>query len=162
MTISDNPSERPVLGGALVPVYIANSEANVYTNGAPVSEANPLPVSIDDTLPISIVEVDQINITGTFAGLGDNQILATPGVNYRIVVTAFLIQNESAVATTMILRSGATGNSWRALAQNQGDGFAMVFAIGRPWKLYVNEPLNLNLSAANQCNFSVMYYTEAV
>jgi len=110
---------------------------------------------------VSIEEIEHEHVSGAVAAAGDTALVAAPGAGNRICVSAFLIQNESAVATTMILRSAATANAWRAIGQNQGDGFAMVFALARPWKLNANEALNLNLSGANQCNYSVMYYVEA-
>ena len=111
---------------------------------------------------LTIAEIEHLHVSGAVAVAGNTILVATPGAAGRLCVSAFLIQNESAVATTMILRSGLTANAWRALGQNQGDGFAMVFTLARPWKLNTNEALVLNLSGANQCNYSVMYYVEGV
>lgn len=101
-------------------------------------------------------------VNTTASTTGDNEIIAAPGAGVRIVVLAFVIQNESATATTMILRSAATSNGWRILGQNQGDGLSKDFTLARPWKLNTNEALNLNLDGANSCGASVMYYTEEV
>lgn len=106
---------------------------------------------------LSIPSIPWMTVTGTFAAAGDNQIVAAPGANQSIEVKAFCIQCEAAAATTMILRSGASANGWRCLAQNQGDGLAMVFPISDPWRCTANEALNLNLSGANQCNYSLSY-----
>ena len=99
--------------------------------------------------------------TGTVSASGDTTLIAAPGASYRLVVTSFVIQNESSTATTMILKDGST-NKRRVLGQNQGDGLAMVFAPGSEWRLSENAALVLNLSGANQCGYTVDYFTEAV
>jgi hypothetical protein len=38
----------------------------------------------------------------------------------------------------------------------------MAFSTGREWRLGNNEALILNLDGANQCGYSVQYYTEGV
>jgi hypothetical protein len=110
---------------------------------------------------VGITEKTLSYATGTAALSGDNTLVAAPGANTRIVVTAFTVQNESATATTMILKS-TSANRWRVLGQAQGDGLAMVFPVGQGWKLGTNEALLLNLSGANSCGYNVQYYTEAV
>lgn len=106
------------------------------------------------------ITVTVVNTTASTTG--DNEIVAAPGAGNRIVVTAFVMQNESATATTLILRSAATTNGWRMLCQNQGDGLSKDFPDGAPWRLGANEALNLNLSGANSCGVTVMYYTETI
>jgi len=103
-----------------------------------------------------------ITWNGTRAVAGDNELVAAPGAGYRLVVTAFVIQNESGTPLIMRLRSDNTSNGWRCLGQNQGDGLAMTFAPDREWELNENEPLNLELSDADTCAVSISYYTEAV
>lgn len=98
-------------------------------------------------------------VTGTKAASGDNELIAAPAAGVRIVVTSVLLQNESATATTMLLKDGATAKM-RCLGQNQGDGLLMTFPPGREWKLTAATALNLNLSGANSCGYSVQYYTE--
>lgn len=111
--------------------------------------------------PTLLEETTTVNGTGSSSG--DNEVVATPGAGYRLVVTTFVMQNESASATTLILRSGTSStNGWRILGQNQGDGLAMALPLGDPWRLGEDEALNLNLSGANQCGYSVRYYTESV
>lgn len=100
-------------------------------------------------------------VSGTKASSGDNELVATPGAGLRLVVVSFVIQNESAVATVMILRS-ATTPVWRVLGQNQGDGLTKDFPMGYEWKLAENEALNLNLDGANSCGYSVAYRLESV
>ena len=134
---------RKVEGGAATPVHIAGAD---------------IPLYISD-----IQHVPRVLTTwnGTRAVAGDNQLVAAPGVGNRLVVTAFVIQNESATPTIMRLRSGTTANGWRCLGQNQGDGLAMAFSPGSEWRLHPNDPLNLELSDSRTCAISISYYTEA-
>lgn len=115
--------------------------------GAPEVELNPIVTTTEN---------------GTAAVNGNNTLILAPGAGRRLVVTAFCIQNASAVATTAILRSASTANGWRVLGQNQGDGLAMSFGNGREWRLNANEALVLNLSAAQTHNYSVSYFQEYV
>lgn len=94
-------------------------------------------------------------LSGTKNTANDNELVAAPGAGKYIVVDWFIIQNESAVATTMQLRSGTDGLV-RYLAQYQGDGLAM----GYPIKLGANKALNFHLSGANQCGYTVAYHIE--
>lgn len=129
----------------------------------PIDNDNPIPVELQGAgSGVLAVQAEQ-NINGTYAVAGNNTILAAPGAGIRIVVSAFVIQNESATATTMTLASsGSLNDGWRCLGQNQGDGLAMAFSAGREWRLGTNEALILNLSGANSCGYSVQYYTEVV
>lgn len=101
-------------------------------------------------------------VTGTKSSSGDNTaLIAAPGAGYRIIIASIVLQNESANATTLILKSGTTA-FWRVLAQAQGDGLALQFDSSLEWRLGANEALVLNLSGANSCGYSVAYYVEAV
>lgn len=144
---------RKVEAGAATPVQIVGSDIP-FELGSPV-----LGTYIGD---IQHVPKTLTTWNGTRAIAGDNQLVAAPGVGYRLVVTAFVIQNESAIALIMRLRSGVTANGWRCLGQSQGDGLAMTFGPGSEWRLHPNDPLNLELSNANTCALSISYYTEAV
>jgi hypothetical protein len=108
---------------------------------------------------VNIQSRSMLYVTGTVSDSGDNELVAAPGSNIRIIVVAFVIQNESSTATTMILKEGSTAR-FRVLGQNQGDGLTFCFAPGREWKLAANTALNLNLDGANACGFSIAYYTE--
>ena len=100
-------------------------------------------------------------ITGTKAGNGDNELIAAPGASTRIVVSFWSAQLEAAVATTIIMKDGAT-NRYRFFAQNQGDLFGLDFHPGREWELAENAALNMNLDGANSVGYNVGYWTEAV
>jgi hypothetical protein len=100
-----------------------------------------------------------LQVSGTKSASGDNELIAAPGAGARIVVVKFMVQNISAVATTILLKDGSTEKEG-VLAQNQGDGYAARFPIDARWKLAANSPLNMNLSGANTCRYSIGYYIE--
>lgn len=116
---------------------------------------------ITDVLGDSILEKILIYISGTKAVSGDNTLIASPGAGRRIVVSSFIIQNESAVDTTLILKSGSS-ECWRVNCPSQGDGLNRMFIPGREWKLATNSALILNLNGANLCGYSIGYYSESV
>lgn len=135
---------RKVIGGSATPVQVVGSDVPLY-----IGDFQYVPITLTTW-------------NGTRAVAGDNQLVAAPGVGQRLVVTAFVIQNESTTPTIMRLRSGTTANGWRCLGQNQGDGLAMSFAPGHEWRLHPNDPLNFELSDNRVCAVSISYYTEAV
>ncbi len=102
------------------------------------------------------------SVCGTAVVLGNTTIIPAPPAGQRIVVSSFVIQNETAVATTMQLYDGAAVARFRCLGQNQGDGLALTFCAGREWRLSDGQALVYNLSGANQCNYSVLYWVEDV
>jgi len=71
-----------------------------------------------------------------------------------------MVQNESAVATTVQVGAGGAAR-FRALLQTQGAALSGSFQIGREWKLAANTALTVTLSGANSHGYSVVYYTEA-
>lgn len=100
-------------------------------------------------------------IAGTKNASGDNTLVAAPGAGLNIVVQAIVIQNESAVPTTILLKSGST-TKMRQLLQNQGDVYGRAWEDGSEWELGENEALVLNLSAANSHGYNIEYWTESV
>lgn len=126
-----------VQGGPVQPVYIMNNLSGDPTGGGNVAVA-----------------------AGTKAAAGVNTLIPAPAAGFRIVVYSFVIQNESANATTMELQDAVT--RWRVLGQNQGDGLAMAFDALQPWRLNAATALSLRLSGANSCGYSVQYAIEAV
>lgn len=117
-------------------------------------------VLVDDSLAGAILQAWEPE-AGTKAASGDNTLVAAPGAGNRLVVQMFMVQNESATATTCLLKSGST-TRYRKLLQNQGDDFGRAFQIGREWRLGENEALVLNLSGANTHGWAAEYWTEAV
>lgn len=130
-------SDSHVEGGPAQPVYITNK-----LDGDPSGGGN-----------VSIV-------SGTKAVAGNNTLIAAPGSGKRIVVYTFVVQNESATATTIILKDHV--DRWRVLGQNQGDGLSIAFDALQPWKLNENAALTMNLSGANSCGYSIQYAIEDV
>ena len=100
-------------------------------------------------------------IAGTKNASGDNTLIAAPGAGMNIVVSSIVIQNESAIPTTILLKSGSTV-LMRHLLQNQGDVFGRAWENGAELELGDNEALILNLSAANSHGYNVEYWTESV
>lgn len=100
-------------------------------------------------------------ISGTATTAGDKELVAAPGTGSQLVVTSFIIQNESSTANTMIMKAGSNEH-FRVLGQNQGDGYSRDFAAWEFWELGENAALNLNLSTASQCGYSIAYYTEII
>jgi hypothetical protein len=130
---------QPVQGGPTQPVYIMNGLMGDPRGGGAGS----------------------VGVTaGTKAVSGLNTLIAAPAAGFRIVVYSFVIQNESATATTMELQDVVT--RWRVLGQNQGDGLAMAFDAMQPWRLTAATALTLRLSGANSCGYSVQYAVEPV
>jgi hypothetical protein len=86
---------------------------------------------------------------------GDTALVAAPGAGKAIVIDWCILQNESATATTIQLKSGSTAKV-RYLAQYQGDGLALAY----PLKLAANEALNINLSGANSVGYTIAYHIE--
>jgi len=124
-------------------------------------EGNPLFRAANPGV-VQVASPDLTTWNGTKAGAGISVLVAAPGAGKRLVVTAFVLQNESTTALIMRLKSGGTTNGWRCLGQNQGDGLAMTFHAGHEWTLNENESLNLELSDADTCAVSYSYYTESV
>jgi hypothetical protein len=143
---------------------MAGYESRIICGRHPLTH-EPIIVTVNDNGAILVdtsVAHPMQSVCGAVAVAGDNTIIVAPPVGQRIVVSSFVIQNETAVATTMLLRDGAVVNHFRCLGQNQGDGLALTFCAGREWRLSSGQALVYNLSGANQCNYSVMYWVEAV
>jgi hypothetical protein len=98
--------------------------------------------------------------TGTKAASGDNTLVAGPTAGTRMALVELMVQNESDVATTIILKDGATG-WWRAkLAPGEAIGFA--YPPGRERRFGDGAALTLNLSGANPHGWSGRWFVEAV
>jgi len=139
---------------------MATAKVIVLNHGHSVATIDSdTPLAVQTATETANAAVTLTHISSTTAAAGQTQLVAQPGAGLQVVVNAFVIQNESAVATTMILQAGGA-DTWRVLAQNQGDGLAGTFEIGREWVLPANTALNLWLSGANSCNYSVAYYVK--
>lgn len=121
--------------------------------------AAAIPAGNNNIGDVDIAEKTLIWVTGTAASSGDQTIIAASGAATAHKIVFFQLQNESAVATTMILKFGAAAK-YRALGQNQGDGATFTAPAGRAWSVGNNTALVLNLSGANSCGYTVCYFTE--
>lgn len=136
-----------------VPVAGPVTDAQLRASAVPVSgtlTANPTP----RTLSVA---------TGTAAASGDNTLIAAPGAGLRTVLVEVQLQLEAATATVGLLKDGAGGAvllRWRGV--NDGDGVVHQWPMDTRLKLTAATALVLNLSGANQCGYTVYYYTEAV
>lgn len=96
----------------------------------------------------------------TFATSGDNTIVAAPGAGFRIKVLELKIQNETASATTSIIKWGSDTVA-RVVLSNS----ALIYQYSGPkdneWVLPANTALIVNLSGANSHNYYIVYRIEA-
>jgi hypothetical protein len=94
---------------------------------------------------------------GTKADSGDNTLVAAPAAGYKLILLYLQVQNETAVATTILIKHGAT-TVGRALLQSQGDGYVRDFSE-YPVDMPEATALVLNLSGANSHGYTVEYVT---
>lgn len=121
---------------------------------------NPPVVALSDGS--AVASKTTLYYSGTKNGNGDNTVVAAPGASLAIVLVSVLLQNTTTNATTMLLKDGTSGSEIiGVLGQNQGDGLSIVWPADARPKLSANTLLNLNLSGANACRVSVVYYTVA-
>lgn len=125
----------------------------------------PLAVNADGSLvapgAVEASEQELTFVTGTAASSGDNTLIAAPAVGTAIKIRALSIQNETAVATTSILKFGSVAK-WRLRSKDDGNGLILTFNAGEEWVVDSALALVLNLSGANTHGYSVAYFTEAV
>ena len=131
-------SEQHLQGGPTQPVYVMNgTPGDLNTN------------------PLGIAPANSAIVSGLAAASGNNTLIAAPAAGYRIVVYQLYLQNESATATTCILRDFVA--RWRALLAQYG-----WFILETPWRLNEAAALTLNLSGANSHGYSIQYAIEPV
>ena len=98
---------------------------------------------------------------GTAASSGDNTLVAAPGAGKRIVVYDFVIANEDSTPTpvTAILRAdGETTSGWRVRLGADGAFLARrLYGKEVRWMLPENKALELNLSGAVPCGYTIRY-----
>ena len=139
---------------------ISGSEMQVDIVTMPsVTIGSAIPAGANAIGTIGITEKTLSFATGTISTSGDNTVISAPGVGVKIVITALWVQNESTSSTTIIVKNGATAIA-RFFAANRGDALIGLVPTGREWKLSTNTALVVNLSAANSCGYTVVYYTE--
>jgi len=125
---------QPVEGGPTQPVYVMND-----AKGAPGS--------------------DRGSVANTTSTTGNNTIVSSPGVGFRIVLWSFLIVNEAATSNTVTIRDQAA--RFRCmLGAAIGSNMGQVFPFG--YRMNENTALTLALSAATAIGYSIIYSVEPV
>lgn len=151
--------------GAALPSSFVVVAADDGTDTQPLqlSAGGDLKVTLDSEVVTSARATRTLTITsGTAASSGNNTLIASAGASTRHVIGGIVLQLEAATATTMILQDGAGGSALlRVLGQNQGDGISIMFPDGRELRGSADTLLNLNLSGANSCGYTVYSWTEA-
>ena len=121
--------------------------------------------NIDNTVTVSgsaaPAEKTMLQVSGS-TDTGGANILVAAGATTRIVVSAFVMQNESSGGSNVMTLGSCTlgTRNLRIAGINQGDGLAMTFPAGRELKLAKDEALVFTIESASQCNYSAMYWTE--
>ena len=109
--------------------------------------------------------VTKLYLTGTISISGNNTIINAPGSgNYRKVLNLEL-QNESAVETLAIVRSGTSTNVRRVLLSAKGTvGFRdrVEYHPHASLDLAANTALVINLNGANTIGYNITYVTRTV
>jgi hypothetical protein len=98
-------------------------------------------------------------VTGTKSASGDNEVIAAPTGNQKIVVVFASFQNESATDTTLILKDGSTALQ-RRLSKQYDTLYVLSDSDDTRLRLSANSALNLNLSGANSIGYNVQYFVE--
>ena len=98
-------------------------------------------------------------VSSTIGASGDTQLVAAPGSGRQIVISYFSLQNATGVATTAILKAGATA-IFTYLGQNQQNAIWLQQSSEREIEIGDNVALNLNLSGANSNIINVGYYID--
>lgn len=151
--------------GAALPssfVVVAGDDGT-DTQPLQLSSGGDLKVTLDSEAVTANPTTRTLTITsGAAASSGNNTLIAAAGASTRHVIAGLVLQLEAATTTTMILQDGAGGSTlMRVYAKNQGDGMAIMFPQGRELRGSANTLLNLNLSGANSCGYTIYSWTEA-
>jgi len=99
--------------------------------------------------------------TGTVATSGDNELIAAPGENMRIVLLSWSWWNETITETSVLLKS-TTLNIDTYISAISGGGKIFNVPTGFKVDLPENEPLILNLDGAMSHGYFILYYEEEV
>ena len=152
---------KRLVQGAAAPVYICDGDGRIIDQDAPldvrVNQDTPLKVQLE---PVAS-ELEN-SIEGTVATAGNTQVGPTPAATERIVITAFQIQNETATATTVLLKDGIApaAGRWRVRCPSDGGGAIVTFDGQHPLRLSAGNRITLNLSVATTVGYSFQFYRE--
>ena len=99
-------------------------------------------------------------LTGPYAALGEQVLIAPPGVGRNIYIVKAHFQSESDTAHTIQIRvgSGAANNVWRLRLVNDGDGELIDLGGEQAYRLPANWGLYLNLTATAQVGVNILYF----
>jgi hypothetical protein len=104
----------------------------------------------------------RINTRIPFFTSGDNTIVNAPVAGQRIVITALRVQNNTDIATTVLIKDGVSTVISGVRTTVDGTGFDSDYTFGNELRLTAATALVMNLSAANAHSTSVRYYLETV
>jgi hypothetical protein len=106
-----------------------------------------------------------VYLSGTISTSGNNTIVAAPGSGNYIRILNLELQNESAVETLAIVRSGTSTDRRRVLLSAKGTvGFRdrVEYHPHSPLDLAANTALVINLNGANTIGYNITYVTRTV
>lgn len=99
------------------------------------------------------------HVAGSHSTSGDNTVIAAPASGKQVVISSFVIQNESGTDTTVLLKFGAA-TVLRLVLPAKGDGIMWQFPDGLCWKAGDAAAVVVNLSGANAVAVSVSYWLD--
>lgn len=113
-------------------------------------------------MPVKIANDTPKFYVAQVSASGDTTIIAAPTGGQQIEIVGYKLELRAAVATTMLLKDGASGNQGTVAREDGaaiGDGTkgAVFFPDKDRPKLTKNVALVLNLSAAQPVNVHVWY-----
>jgi hypothetical protein len=102
----------------------------------------------------------KIQTASAISTSGDNTVIAAPAAGTRLVISALRIQNESATATTVLIKAGAGTTLARLRTATDGSGVSEVYPFGTELRLAAATAFVINLSGANAHGVSVQHWVE--
>jgi hypothetical protein len=111
---------------------------------------------------LASVNAPKTSVRVLFSTSGDNPIINAPSAGQRIVITAMRVQNLTDVATTVLIKNGASTTMSGIRTTVDGTGFDDDYSYGNEIRLSDATALIMNLSAANAHSTSIRYYLETV
>lgn len=136
------------------------TDAELRAAAVPVSDGGGA-LTVDGTVTANPTPRTVTVAAGTAVSSGDNTLVAAPAAGQRIVLVSVQVQLEASTATVGLLKDGAAGGTLlRVRMAADGDGVLHQYAADARPRLTAATALVLNLSGANQCGYTVHYYTE--
>lgn len=148
------------LRASAVPVSGPLTDTQLRAAAVPVSDGGGA-LTVDGTVTANPTPRTVTVAAGTAVSSGDNTLVAAPAAGQRIVLVSVQVQLEASTATVGLLKDGAAGGTLlRVRMAADGDGVLHQYAADARPRLTAATALVLNLSGANQCGYTVHYYTE--